>query len=63
MAAALRLSYSVLKATTSDTSALKVNLINGGLPAAAVTVGLQLGALGRENAGAHRDGALKRRGA
>ena len=42
MAAALRLSYSVLKATTSDTSALKVNLVSGGLPAAAVSVGLHL---------------------
>ena len=42
MAAAFRLSYSVLKATTSDTSELKVNLVSGGVPAAAVSVGLQL---------------------
>jgi hypothetical protein len=48
MAAALRFSYSVLKATTNDTSALKVNLVSGGLTAAAVSAGIQLGAIGSD---------------
>jgi hypothetical protein len=42
MVAALRLLASVLTAATSDTSALKVLLVSSGLPAAAVSVGLQL---------------------
>jgi len=42
MVAALQLSAAALTAATSDTSALKVNLVSGGLPAASVSVGLQL---------------------
>jgi len=42
MAAALRLSASVQTAATSDTSTLKVRLVESGLSAAAVSVGLQL---------------------